>query len=186
MQAIQPARTGARLGNRGTGAMFFSVFGALWLSAWAHNAGAGVTAFAAIALLAAILFGFAWQRYRLDAPEAAQFKGTPERRRIARVFNIVNSVQWTVIFGLGLVLRNTGHGEWIIPMAIGIIGLHFFLLAAVFHNPMHYLTGSAMVALAILYPLLAGPMSPVGFLGAGLILWLSAAWSLRPGRMADS
>ncbi|WP_440964058.1 hypothetical protein ACL58G_29755 [Massilia sp. GER05] len=36
-------------------------------------------------------------------------------------------------------------------------------------------------AFAALYPRLAsgGPAAPVGFLGAGLILWLSAAWALR-------
>jgi hypothetical protein len=28
--------------------------------------------------------------------------------------------------------------------------------------------------------LLAGPTAAIGFLGAGLILWLSAAWAVRP------
>jgi hypothetical protein len=180
MQAMQFTKADARLGNRGTGAMFFSVFGAVWLFGWASGVHAGAGWFAAIVIVAAILFAVALQRYRRDAPEAARFKDSPERRRAGRVFNIVNSAQWIAIVGLGLVLGNTGHGAWIIPMAIGIVGLHFYPLAVVFRNPTHYFTGSAMVALAIGYPLLAGPRSPVGFLGAGLILWLSAAWALRP------
>jgi hypothetical protein len=185
MEAMQSTQAIARLGNRGTGAMFFSVFGAVWLAGWASSARAGVAWFAAIVVLAAALFGIALQRYRRDAPLAAQFKDTPERRRVGRIFNIVNAAQWTAIVIIGQVLARTGHGVWIIPMAIGIIGLHFYPLAAVFRNPTHYATGTAMLALAILYPLLAegGPSSPLGFLGAGLILWISAAWALRPGRL---
>jgi hypothetical protein len=186
MQTIQTTGANAQLGNRGTGALFFSVFGAVWLCAWARSSGAGAAAFVAIAVLGALLFGFAWQCYRRDAPLAAQFKDTPERRRIGRVFNIVNSAQWTLIVGLAFVLGNTGHGAWIIPMAIGIVGLHFFPLAVVFRNRAHWVTGAAMLALAVAYPLLAGPTSPVGFLGAGLILWASAAWALRPRRLATS
>jgi hypothetical protein len=184
MQTMQFTKADARLGNRGTGAMFFSVFGGVWLAAGASSVHAGAAWFAAIVVLAALLFAAAFQRYRRDAPVAAQFKDTPEQRRAGRIFNIVNAVQWTAIVVIAQVLGRTGHGVWIIPMAIGIIGLHFYPLAVVFRNPTHYLTGSAMVALAILYPLLAGPGSPIGFLGAGVILWLSAAWALRPGRVA--
>jgi hypothetical protein len=38
-----------------------------------------------------------------------------------------------------------------------------------------------MVGFALVYPhyALAGPADPVGFLGAGLILWLNALWALR-------
>jgi hypothetical protein len=156
MQAAQFTKADARLGNRGTGAMFFSVFGGVWLTAWASSAHAGVAWFAAIVVLAALLFGIALRRYRRDAPVAAQFKDSPERRRAGRIFNIVNAVQWTAIVILAQLLGRNGHGAWIIPMAIGIIGLHFFPLAVVFHNPAHWPTGAAMVALAILYPLLAG------------------------------
>lgn len=184
MQAMPFTKADARLGNWGTGAMFFSIFGAVWLIAWASSVHAGTVWFAAIVVMTALLFGAALQRYRRDAPLAAGFKDSPERRRAKRIFNIVNAVQWTVIVVLAQVLRHTGHEVWIMPMAIGIIGLHFYPLAVLFRNPTHYLTGSAMLALAILYPLLAGPASPIGLLGAGIILWLSAAWSLRPGRMA--
>nr|WP_176936531.1 hypothetical protein [Massilia sp. PDC64] len=181
MQATASIPAQAQLAGRATGAMFFSVFGAVWLEGWARSAHAGMPAGVGIAVLALALLVVAWRRYRRYAPALAQEQDTPERRRMKRVFNIVNAGQWIAIFVLAQVLIHLGQGAWIIPMAIAIIGLHFLPLAHVFKNPPHYVTGLAMVAFAGLYPLLAGdgPTAPVGFLGAGLILWLSAAWALR-------
>ena len=181
MHATASIPTQAQLAGRATGAMFFFLFGAVWLEGWATTAEACAAACAGIAMLALVLLAVAWRRYRRYAPALAQEQGTPERRRARRVFNIVNAGQWTAIFILAQVLINLGKGAWIIPMAIAIIGLHFLPLAHVFKNPPHYVTGLAMVAFAALYPLLAsgGPTAPVGCLGAGLILWLSAAWALR-------
>ena len=181
MQAIDTTHNDARMAGRATGAMFFFVFGGVWLEGWARTAGAGVSVFIAIAALALVLLGVAWRRYRRYAPALAREDGTPERRRAKRVFNIVNAAQWTAIFVLARVLIHNGLDAWIIPMAMAIIGLHFLPLAYVFKHPPHYVTGVAMVAFAALYPVTAagGPTAPVGFLGAGLILWLSAVWALR-------
>lgn len=194
MQAMHttPADTQGRmqgealLAARAIGAMFFFAFGGLWLTGWALNSQRGKTWIVPIIILAAVLFGIARRRYQRHAPALAEGKASPARRRAGRIFNIVNAAQWVVIVVAAIALSNLGHGEWIIPMVIGVIGLHFLPLAAVFHNPPHYVTGAALVALAVLYPLLAarGPASPIGFLGAGIILWLSAAWALRPGRIA--
>jgi len=185
MQATQPGHTtvddGAALANRAVGAMLFFVFGAVWLEAWARQTGAGWPRHAAIAIVGIALAALAWQRFRRHAAARARLGRTPERRRIDRMFHIVNAVTWSFIVIAGNVLANTGHGAWVIPMAIFVIGLHFLPLAHLFHNPPHYVTGAALLALAILYPLLAGggPDDPVGFLGAGLILWMSALWALR-------
>lgn len=176
-------RAQAQLAGRASGAMFFSVFGAAWLAGWAHNSGAATPWYAAIVVLALVLLGIARQRGRRYAAAKAQMAQTPERRRLVRFFNIVNAAQWTLILGLAFLLTRLGQGAWIIPTTIGVIGLHFLPLAYAFRNPPHYLTGAALIALAVLYPQFAagGPTSPLGFLGAGLILWLSAAWALRPG-----
>lgn len=127
------------------------------------------------------LLAYAWLRYRRHAPALAREADTQERVRANRVFHIVNAAQWVIILVLGNVLANLGHGDWVVPMAIMVIGLHFVPLAHVFGYPMHYVTAFSMVAFAILYPLLAhgGLRDPVGFLGTGLILWLSAALALR-------
>jgi hypothetical protein len=186
MEAMQTAQSQpqgqAVLAARAIGAMFFFAFGGLWLTGWALNSHRGGTWIVPIIVAAAVLCGIARRRYQRHAPALALEKDTPARRRAGRVFNIVNAAQWIVIVGAGIAMRNLGYGIWVIPMAIGVIGLHFFPLAAVFNNPPHYVTGTAMVALAVLYPLLAegGPASPLGFLGAGIILWLSALWALRP------
>ena len=44
----------------------------------------------------------------------------------------------------------------------------------------HFITGSGLIALAIIYPFLApgGASYPVGCLGAGIILWISALWAI--------
>ena len=58
--------------------------------------------------------------------------------------------------------------------------MHFLPLAGVFGYRPHYLTEAALLLLAVVYPLLApgGPVSSVGPLGAGGVLWLNAAWAL--------
>lgn len=186
MHADPSIHAEGRLAARASGAMFFAVFGAVWLAAWARSSGAGTAAFAAIVILAVALFAAARLRYRRYAPALALLNETPERRRAARVFRLVNAAQWTLIMLLGLVFANTGLAAWIIPMVLIVIGLHFVPLAYVFNNPPHYVTAAALVGLAVAYPLLArgGPTDPVGFLGAGLILWISAVFALRPAPQA--
>jgi hypothetical protein len=184
MQAALSTHVEAQLAGRATGAMFFAAFGAVWLEGWARSAQAGAGAAVGIVLAAALLLAAAWRQRRRYAPALAQLRDTPERHRAERIFRLVNSGQWILIVGLALVFANTGLGKWIVPMTIFVIGLHFVPLAHVFRNGPHYATGAALMALAVLYPLLArgGPTDPAGFAGAGAILWLSAAWALRPGR----
>jgi hypothetical protein len=182
MQAMQPSRSlDAQLASRAIGALFFSVFGAILLEVWDRRAAAGQGAFVLIALVGLTLAGRAWLRYRRHAPALALEADSPERKRAASVFHYVNAGQWVLILVIGNVLANLGLGAWVVPMAIAIIGLHFLPLAHVFRYPPHYLTAAALVVFAILYPRWAsgGPADPVGFLGIGLILWMSALWGLR-------
>ncbi|MFK3738246.1 hypothetical protein [Massilia sp. TN1-12] len=181
MHALPSTDAAARLAGRATGAMFFFGFGGLWLEGWAQRSHAGVPWFVGIAVLAILSCAFAWRRYRRYAPALARQEDTPQRRRAKRVFNIVNAAQWIVILVLGNVMANLGYGAWVIPMVIVVVGLHFLPLAHVFAYWPHFATGAAMVGFALLYPFIAsgGPASPLGFLGAGLILWCSAAWALR-------
>jgi hypothetical protein len=170
------------IASRAFGAMLFSFYGAILLEVWERRAGAGNVAFAVIALLGCALLAAAYLRYRRFAPTLAAATATPQKKRADRVFNIVNAGQWVLILILGNVLANIGLGHWVIPMGIAIIGLHFVPLAYVFRNPPHYVLAIALIGFATTYPWLAagGPADPVGFLGAGLLLWLSALWTLRP------
>jgi hypothetical protein len=178
----------ALIASRAIGALFFGFFGSVLLEVWDFRAGAGIMPAIVIGTLGLTLLARAWLRYRRHAPALAQVTDTPQKRRADRVFNIVNVGQWILILVLGNVLANLGQDAWVVPMAIVVIGLHFVPLAHVYRNRPHYMTAFAMVAFAIVYPLLArgGPKDPIGFLGAGLILWLSAAWAVRPGQTATT
>lgn len=184
-QNIDATHIDAILARRGIGAMVLIVFGTVWLTFWDLQSHAGIAALAVIATFGLGLLVRAWLRYRRYAPALALVPDTPERRRAKRIFNIVNAIQWIFILGLGNVLAHHGLVAWVLPMAILVVGLHFLPLAHVFHNPPYYLTGLAMAAFAVAYPFIVegGPGNPVGGLGAGLILWLTAAWTLRSGTL---
>lgn len=172
---------GAARARRATGAMFFAVFGGLWIEGWASRSGAPAPAYVAIAVLALALLGVALFVYRRHAAALKAHPDTPQGRRARRVFHIVNAGQWIAIFVLANVLVNVGLGAWVVPMIVMVVGLHMFPLAHVFAYPAHYVTGAALCALALAYPGLApaGPLDPAGMLGAGLILWASAAWAVK-------
>lgn len=167
--------------GRALGAMIFSFFGAVLLEVWDLRSAAGPLAFFLTTVLGLALLGAAWRRYRRYAPALAQQPETAEKLRGRRIFNLVNIGQWVVILVLGNVFANIGLGQWVVPMAMVVIGLHFVPLAHVFRNRAHYLLAAGMVGFALAYPQLAaaGPADPIGFLGAGLMLWTSALWALR-------
>ena len=173
-----PAKAG-----RAIGAMFFAVFGGMWLGLWAHSEyPESVTALLAIAAVAAALLAAAYRAYKANSLALKAIAQTPESLRKSRMFNLVNAGQWSVIFVVALVLTQIGYARWILPAVVLIVGLHFLPLARLFAYRPHYLTGAALILLASVYPFVApeGPESAVGALGAGLILWLSAVWAISP------
>ncbi|ODU94327.1 MAG: hypothetical protein BGP23_12295 [Lysobacterales bacterium 66-474] len=170
------ARDAARAG-RAMGAMVLFPFGGVWIGVYAWRMTAGNPFVMGAVVLAALALGvFAWRRYRRHRPALAAIGPTSRQKRAMRIFHIVNAGQWIAIFVAINILVRVGLPSWEIPCVIAIVGLHFLPLAHVFNYRAHYLAGAALVALAMLYPLLAphGPADPVGCLGAGLILWASA------------
>ena len=159
------------------GSMIFTVFGGAWLCAWSIKAyGMKPVLLALIALPAIAIFVFSVQQFRSNQNAHAAESGSPESKRVNRIFNIVNAAQGVAIFIAANVTANLGHKEWFIPVFIFIVGVHFLPLAGLFKARRHYVTGFAMILLAVIYPLVAknGPSNPVGCLGTGLILWASA------------
>jgi hypothetical protein len=170
--------------GRAIGAMFFSVFGGVWLCVWAFRSFAAPWPIAiAIAIVTVVLLAIAWRVFRASAAAKQAAAETPEEKRRSRLFHIINAGQWVLILVAINVLARMGMSAWIAPAMIFIVGLHFIPLARIFDNPPHYLTGLALMGLAMIYPLVAptGANSPVGCLGAGLILWASAAWAVIHG-----
>jgi hypothetical protein len=170
--------------SRAIGAMFFAALGGAWLALWCLGTfGAKPGYLLLIAAATAALLLAAVRQFRKNRNAHAAEADSPESKRAGRIFSWVNAIQWILVFIVAALLSKLGHNEWIIPSIILIVGIHFLPLAVAFKVPRHYLTGAAMILLAILYPLMAkaGPRSPVGCLGAGIILWVSAAAALaRP------
>jgi hypothetical protein len=181
MTTMSTGAMGATRARRATGAMFFAVFGGVWLEGWAIGSARPLALDVVIGLLALMLTWAAYATYRRHAAELAALPATPERKRIVPMFNFINFGQWIVIAILAALLNGNGLGNWVFPMAIFVVGLHFIPLARLFSNPPHYVTGAAMMALAAIYPFVAagGPGDAVGLLGTGLILWASAGWAIR-------
>jgi hypothetical protein len=175
------AEPSAARAGRAMGAMFFSGFGAAWLVLWLQRAfGLNALPLGLIVAGTLALFGFAYRQYQQNKSAKDAEAGSPESKQAARIFNIVNVTQWVAILIVGNVLANIGLGQWVLAAAILTIGLHFFPLAKAFQNPGLNMTGAALVVLALAYPAMTpgGAGNPIGCLGAGLILWLSAIRSL--------
>jgi hypothetical protein len=186
MTALElPAVDGsAASARRAIGAMFLVVNGGAWLViGMLKGYGWLPVIFLAIVAVTLLLFFAALRKFRLNRGAHAAEATLPETKRTEDIFNVVNAIQWSLVFVASVLLIILRHPEWIIPSIIFIVGVHFFPLAVVFRVPRHYATGIAMTLLAITYPLFAsgGPNSPVGCLGAGIILWASAVAALvRP------
>lgn len=171
--------------GRAMGAMFFCVFGGAWLALWAHGAfAAPLVAYALIGVATLVFFSIVLGVYRAHAPALKAEPESQAKRRRSRGFHLVNAGQWLLIVVVANVLANIGLVPWIIPAVIFIIGAHFLPLAKLFEDPPHYVTGLAMMLLATVYPWMAaaGACSPTGCLGAGIILWSSAAWAITRTR----
>lgn len=167
--------------SRAIGAMFYGVFGGVWVgySAW-RGLENRVPALIVIAVATLGVLGRAYRRFSENQAALALDPKTPTTERRDRWFHIINAGQWVVILVVGNVLANSGRGAWVIPAAMFVIGLHFIPLAGLFQNPPHYITGGALMLLSAIYPGLLGPTNAVGALCAGLILWASALWAVRP------
>ncbi len=168
--------------QRAMGAMFFFPFGGAWLGLWAFFTFASRwPALIAIAIASLGLLLIAYRVYLANTPLEAVVE-TPAEQRRSLLFNLVNAGQWLLIVIVANVLVKLDMSVWILPAIIFIVGLHFVPLAVIFANPPHYLTALALMLLAVLYPFInaSGGRNAVGCLGAGLILWASAAWAVSP------
>jgi hypothetical protein len=173
----------AKRGGRAIGAMFFALFGAVWLLIayqLAHEH--GWIPVAVVIGAALLLFGSALRVFRAQRGAMLTLRQTPESQRMRRQFRAINALQWIAAAVAVVVLHGLGLEVWVVPALMLVVGLHFLPLARVFHYSPHGLTGAVLIATALLYPLVSpgGPVSPIGSAIAGMTLWLAALWALRP------
>lgn len=172
-----PTMTNSTRPGSAIGPMVLTFFGAVWIEGWnlVANKNSPIV-LAVIVGVVLMLMTLALRRYRaLRFANVAEID-TPATRRRNRLFHLANGGQWFVILVLSNVFNNVGLSDWVMPMAIFVIGLHFVPLAVAFDNRGNYVVGALMMLLALVYPFVLpmGPTDALGWLGAGLILWSGA------------
>jgi hypothetical protein len=172
-----------RARSRAVGVLVMSGFGALWAALGLARAGAAGWAWCALAALV-VAFGVSAVRVLREHPS---LEGplpdavAAQRRRAGRIFAWTSAGEGVGILLAVNVAVNLGHPEWQAAAAMAVVGLHFLPLAVAFGYRPHLVSGAALTVWALSYPwvLSGGPMAPAGLLGAGVILFASAAWALR-------
>ena len=168
-------------GSRARGGMFMAAFGTMWLVGGVLGEFPSMPWLAAIAVVfGAVLFLANWRALRAQ-PAALEAEPSPEAQRTARRFRLVNLGQWAAVAAAAIGLNAIHRSQWIVPAGVAIVGLHFLPLAALFRNRAHYLTGAAIVALAVALPwqLPIAAAIPLLCLGAGAVSGLSALNAAR-------
>lgn len=169
--------TANQVSGRAVGAMFFTVFGALWfvLALYARQQ-LGTTSVATVATIAVLLTATALYLRN----QAKRFPHVPEDPAMGRAFGWVNAVQWIAIIVAATAFPRLHWDAYLMSAITLIVGLHMFPLARLFRYPLHYATGGLLVAWAAASIAVApaGELQSTTALGTGTILWLSAAVTL--------
>jgi signal transduction histidine kinase len=177
-------RTGSAVGQ-----MFFAGFGTLWMTGWClQTHGVDWPMLGLIVLAGGTLFLWAMCDFRAFRPHV-DMNAEPEARKARqRVFRWVNLMQWLAVFAVSFILSALGHPEWSTPAVVLIVGLHLIPLARIFHAPRHYVTGIALIVVALAYPWMngGGPNYPSGEFATGAILWISALYTSLRGHLGKS
>jgi hypothetical protein len=99
---------------------------------------------------------------------------------MGRAFGWINAIQWTAVAIVAFSFAKLHIDAYVISAITAIIGSHLFPLARLFRNPLHYGTGTLLVAWAVASAILVpiDQMQGTAALGTGIILWLSAAVTL--------
>jgi hypothetical protein len=169
--------TANQLGGRATGALFFTVFGALWLllSLYARQT---LSLGTELGVLVGAL-ALAWNAVHL-LRRAKHYPSLPADPAQGRAFTWINAIQWIAVSAVAFSFAKLHIDAYLMNAITAIVGLHMFPLARLFRYPLHHATGALLVAWAVASALLvpAEQLQGVCAMGTGLILWLSAAVTL--------
>ncbi|HZL67788.1 MAG TPA: hypothetical protein VFC29_10705 [Candidatus Limnocylindrales bacterium] len=174
-------REAARAVGRCFGALFFSIFGGLWLLLSAYAFGRLDRLRIGLIAGAVLLFVATAVRLQRRGKEAGTGAFPEEQqKRDDRLFGIVNAVQGLAIFLDLSLLPKTRYGQFSFSIAALIVGLHFFALPPLYRHRANLITGALLTIWAIACALLFRGDAMIAWtaLGAGVILWGSSAWAL--------
>ncbi len=167
--------------------MAFSAIGSLWMLGWCLQKHAQDLSTLCVVLLAgAAIFLWAWCDHR-TAHSGVKVPGA-RRFQSARGSAVGSALEGLLcgaglLFNLVFVLALLGHPGWLLPILMALTGLTCLALGkAVQHRP-HYLTGLALLAVALAHALAAAvPNHAATCFAAGSILWISCLYGLFVGR----
>lgn len=171
--------------SRCYGAMFFAVFGGVWM-VFANLALARMSARAAV-LIAIAVVCLLWPAFRIQRrakPAAENAYPAAEKQRNDRAFGLVNAVTWSVAFLMFLIFPRIGWRDLTFTALAIIVGLHFFPMPPLYRHRANVVTGVCMIVWAVAVTMLFQGDERTGLicLGSGLILWMSAVWALLAAR----
>jgi hypothetical protein len=172
-----------------TGALFMTIFGAVWGAAGAQALGgiAGAITLAASCALAAVLFlGVGrLRRGALGLPKDDSPRAREWRDRSLRRFNLVFGLQGVAIALSVFLLVRYDLGTLVPAVVAIIVGVHFFPLAGLYRVRAYHATGAALCVLGAVAFLLAPPARlPLVGLGCAATLFATAAYMLYLGGQA--
>jgi hypothetical protein len=169
--------TYSRKAGAAVGQMIVTGFGTLWMISWClQRRGVDAPILMLIALAGAAIFLAAWSQFRAGRRQPDTREEKTVYKAHGRAFLWVNVAQWLALFASGPCLAWFGHANWGEAAGIMIVGLHFLPLARLFRTRQHYLTGLALILVALVYPWLGDGTinyAPGGF-AAGCVLWIGA------------
>ena len=169
-----------QLSGRAIGSMFFAGFGTGWLfMALAAKQRISFGTVSGVLLGMSILFLTAFYLLR----ESRRWPRVPDNPARGRAFAWVNAIQWSAVGIVAFSFAKLHIDAYVISAITAIVGLHMFPLARLFRYPLHYGTGTLLVAWAAASAILSPieQMQGTAALGTGMILWLSAAVTLAVG-----
>jgi hypothetical protein len=164
------------------GALFFSIFGGVWLLLGAYALSHLGKAVGFLIAVTTGVFVLKAMRLRRRGEEGGRNAyPAEEQRRNDRLFGIINAVTWVAVFLEFQILTRLGRQDLAVAALALIVGLHFFPMPPLYQHRANLVTGTFLVAWAVLCALLLSGDRMIGFvsLGAGGALWLSAAWALK-------
>jgi hypothetical protein len=165
--------------------MALSAIGSCWMLGWCLQKHAQDLSTLCLVLLAgAAIFLWAWCDHRA-ARSGSEVSGT-RRFQSPRGSDAGAALEGLLcgaglLFNLVFVLELLGHPGWLLPILMMLTGLACFAPGNAAHHPTHFLTGFALLAVALIYPIAALPNHAAACFAAGSILWISALSGLLLG-----
>jgi hypothetical protein len=181
-------QTANQLRGRAVGAIFFACFGTGWifLALAAKQLINAATATGTVVGMVVLLMAAAYLMRRARLWPQVQEDPSSDRAR-GRAFTWINAFQWTAIAIIAFSFSKLHIDAYATSAITAIVGLHMFPLARLFRYPLHYLTGTVLVAWAAASAALVpvAEMQGTTALGTGAILWASAMVTLGLGLWAS-